>query len=81
MPTTVSIFAYFTGARGGLLDKAAHAIFKNHGGEFVGAGTMLVGKSAGERDVQYDVPEANAAATRTALKKAGFRLESTKGAV
>ena len=75
-----NVFAYFYGGPGDDLDKAANAIFKDHGGQHVGSGTMLVGAGAGERDVQYDIPEDRVESCRASLKKAGFRLEPTRDA-
>jgi len=74
---TISISAFFYDHAGGGRDKACHWIFKNHGGKFIGAGTMMMGAAAGERDVQYHVPNHRARACRSALKDAGFRLQPT----
>lgn len=68
----ISILAYFNGGPGDPLDKACRSIFEHHGGKSVGAGTNLTN---GERDVQYDVPFDRADECRTALRKAGFRLQ------
>jgi len=38
---------------------------------------MMMGAAAGERDVQYHVPNHRARACRSALKDAGFRLQPT----
>lgn len=70
-----SLSVYFYGEPGDGLDKAARAIFEAHGGLHLGSGTLVIGPTAGERDVQYDVPEARADACRRALKRAGFRFE------
>jgi hypothetical protein len=72
------ISAYFFGEPGGPLDMAAHSIFEERDGKYIGSGTILVGTGAGERDVQYDIPEYSAEDCRNALKKAGFRLEPTR---
>jgi hypothetical protein len=71
------ISAYFYGGPDDLLDKACRSIFEEHLGKFIGAGTMLVGNGAGERDVEYDVPTDESFKVRAALKKAGFRLQPT----
>lgn len=73
----ISISAYFYDHPGGGRDKACHWIFKQHGGKFIGSGTMMVGAAAGERDVQYHVPNLRATPCRKALKAAGFRLQPT----
>ena len=79
MPPMPPIKAYFFGEPGGDFDKAANAIFEYHGGRHIGSGTMIAGAAAGERDVEYDIPDPRAAeACRAALKKAGFRLEPTR---
>lgn len=79
------ITVYFTGQPGGPHDRAATHIFENHGGEHIGSGNMMIGPRAGERDVQYEVPDDRAEACRTVLRNAGFRFEPTplldKGAV
>ena len=69
-----TLTAYLFDVPDGPRDKAAHAIFREHQGHFVGAGTMLVEPRAGERDVEYDIPDEHRAACAGALKKAGFRL-------
>ncbi len=70
------VTAYFYGGPGDPLDRACRSIFEAvDGARSIGAGTMLVGNGAGERDVEYDVPADKADAVRVALKKAGFRLE------
>lgn len=72
------IIAYFYGGPGDPLDKACRSLFEAvDGARSIGAGTMLVGKGAGERDVEYDVPDDKADDVRAALKKAGFRLTPT----
>jgi hypothetical protein len=73
-----SISAYFYGAPGSMLDKACHSFFESvDGAKYIGSGTVLVGNGAGERDVQYHIPDDKADEVRAALKKAGFRLEPT----
>jgi hypothetical protein len=75
------ITAYFFGMPGEALDKACRSIFEEIDGvKFIGAGTMLIGAAAGERDVEYDVPDEHVKDCRAALKKAGFRLEPTRDA-
>lgn len=69
--------AFFYGDPGSDLDKACNHIFRNHDGTMIGAGSWLVGEAAGERDVEYEVPDDKVEACQTALKKAGFRLEPT----
>lgn len=69
----MKITAYFFGGPGDILDRAARGIFENHGGTSIGAGTML---TTGERDVEYEVPDDQAEACRTAIAKAGLRLTS-----
>ena len=73
-----SVSAYFNDLPGSALDKACRHIFEANGGKFVGAGTVLIGAAAGERDVQYDVDDTKVDTVRAALKKAGFRLEPTR---
>ncbi len=77
--TMARVTAYFYGDPGDALDKACRSIFEERGGLPVGSGTMLLGPGAGERDVEYDVPDGRVEDCRTALKKAGFRLEATPG--
>lgn len=48
---------YFWGAPGDTQDIVARSIFEKFGGKFIGAGTMLVGIAAGERDVEYEIPD------------------------
>jgi hypothetical protein len=73
-----SISAYFYGSPGSPLDRACQSIFASvEGAKHIGSGTMLVGNRAGERDVQYHIPDDKADEVRAALKKAGFRLEPT----
>jgi hypothetical protein len=75
----VSVSAFFFARPGDPLDKAAHHVFKEHGGRFVGAGTdLMTGPSCGERDVQYMLAPDKAEACRAALKNAGLRLEPTR---
>ena len=77
-PGMTSVSAYFYGAPGGHLDKACRSVFEACAGAIsIGAGTVMVGRAAGERDVQYMVPDEHVEQTRAALKKAGFRLEPT----
>jgi hypothetical protein len=71
------ISAYFYGGPGESLDRAARAIFVQHDGKAIGAGTLMIGPSAGERDVEYEVPWDKAEDCQKALKKAGFRLQPT----
>lgn len=72
------ISAYFFDAPGSALDKACNAIFEKHGGRPVGSGTWLIGPGAGERDVEYDVPDAvSTDVVKADLVAAGFRLEPT----
>lgn len=71
------IRAYFYDGPGSTLDKMCRSIFEARGGRSIGAGTLLVGPTAGERDVEYDIPDNRADDCRTALKRAGFRLEPT----
>lgn len=73
----IAISCFFYDFAGGPRDKAAHWIFKNHGGRFVGGGTMLIGVRSGERDVQYLIPAHRARSCRKALVDAGFRLQPT----
>jgi hypothetical protein len=71
------IVAYFFDSPGSDLDKACRAIFEaREGARSIGSGTFLVGERAGERDVEYDVPDHLAAETQQALKDAGFRCEA-----
>ncbi len=72
-----NVSAYFFGEPGGAHDKAATHIFETHGGHHIGSGTLLVGPSAGERDVQYDVPDDRLDDCKATLKKAGFQLGPT----
>ena len=72
------ISAYFFGSPGDPMDKAARYTFESFGGKSIGAGTWLVGAAAGERDVEYDVPDDYVLETKAALRKQGFRLEPTK---
>jgi len=60
---------------GGIMDKVAKAIFEDAGGRSIGAGTMLVGDRAGERDIQYHVPDDKADHVKGVLEKAGFRVK------
>ena len=74
-----AITAYFFGLPGSDQDKSCNAIFKNHAGKHMGSGTLLVGPSAGERDVQYDIPDDEVQNVRQALKEAGFRTMRSRG--
>jgi hypothetical protein len=69
-----SLAVYFFGKPGHMLDKIAHAIFKAHEGDCIGARTFV---STGERDVQYDVPDARSGSCIEILKQAGFRFAPT----
>lgn len=69
-----SVTAYFYGGPGGNLDKACRSIFEARGGTSIGAGTDL---TTGERDVEYEVPDELVNDTKSALRRAGFRLEPT----
>jgi hypothetical protein len=71
------IAAYFYGYPGGPMDKAARSIFEARGGQSIGAGTVMAGPAAGERDIVYDVPDDCADECREALKRSGFRLTPT----
>jgi hypothetical protein len=66
--------AYFYGAPGDPRDQACRAIFEQQGAKRLGAGTMMVGANAGERDQEWEVDGAKAEATRAALRRAGFRV-------
>jgi hypothetical protein len=68
-----SLTVYFFGEPGNMLDKIAHAIFKAHDGDCIGARTFV---PTGERDVQYDVPNARRGSCIEILKQAGFRFVS-----
>ncbi len=72
------ISAYFYGTPDDNMDRAARSIFETRGGRSIGAGTWMVGPSQGERDVEYEVPDDKSEETKTALKKAGFRLTPTR---
>lgn len=72
-----SITAYFFGEPCGHLERACSHIFEARRGVYIGSGTCLIGGAAGERDVQYEVPDDLADECREALKVAGFRLEGT----
>ncbi len=75
------ISAYFFGGPGDPLDKACCSIFESaKGATSIGAGTTLVGPAAGERDVEYDIPDDHVKDVRSRLQKAGFRLEPTRDA-
>lgn len=77
-PGMTSVSAYFYGSPGGYLDKACRSIFEASPGSIsIGAGTVMVGPSAGERDVQFMIWDDDVEQTRAALKKAGFRLAPT----
>ena len=72
------ISAYFNGEPGGALDKACKSLFEHCGGAiFLGAGTKMAGDGAGERDVEYYVPDLAAEDCRKRLRAAGFRLQPT----
>jgi len=73
------ISAYFFGRPGDLKDKACSRIFEAHKGREIGRGTMIFGLRAGERDVEYDVPDELAQACRVELQVAGYRLEPVEG--
>jgi hypothetical protein len=68
-----SLTVYFFGEPGAMLDKVAHAIFKAHDGDCIGARTFV---PTGERDVQYDVPGARLGSCIQVLKQTGFRFGS-----
>jgi hypothetical protein len=72
------ITAYFYGSPNSAMDRTCHHIFEQVGGKPLGAGTMLAGAAAGERDVEYDVPETEVAPAKERLIAAGFRLVPTK---
>lgn len=68
------IQAYFFGAPGSDSDNNCRKIFEMFGGESIGSGTLLIGPSAGERDVEYEIPEHRAEECKTALLASGYRL-------
>jgi hypothetical protein len=67
--------AYFFGKPGSPKDQMVQSTFETHGGVFRGCGTLLLGRTAPERDVRYEVPEDRVEACRAALKKMGVRLK------
>jgi hypothetical protein len=52
-----------------------HSIFEVYSGEFVGCGTFLA-VSEPERDVEYSVPDHLVEDCKSALRRAGYRLQS-----
>jgi hypothetical protein len=69
------ISAYFFGRPGDAKDQACTRIFEFHNGREIGRGTMMLGPGAGERDVEYEVPDHLAQACQAELQVAGYRLE------
>jgi len=67
--------AYFFDESNSLREKVATETFRDNGGEAIGQGTKMRGTEAGERDVQYEVPDIRAPHCKRVLEMAGFRVE------
>ena len=66
------VAVYHRGRPGGPEDKKIERIIGDHGGQVTGAGTLLVGPHAGQRDVGGDVPPGRVDACCQVLRQAGF---------
>jgi hypothetical protein len=69
-----AVTAFFADWPGSDADEKCHAIFEQHGGEFLNCGTWL--GPPPERDVEYAVPLTQLKACKAALEAAGFRFET-----
>jgi len=70
----MKISAYFYDEPSSTTSKLADRIFLDGGGQFMASGKRLAGPWHGERDIQYDVPDENAALVTSTLKEAGYRV-------
>jgi hypothetical protein len=74
MSNNINITAFFEGWPGDPHDHLCNSIFKRHGGEFIGCGTIVAGDKP-ERDVEYDVAETSANACAAELRANGMRVK------